>query len=83
MVPKRYTRVLKVHEGPLIVRNLNSGRSIYIRYMYIYGTLTPSHKSGKSEARFQALTRFAGQLALCIHDTVRLVNCPNNCKKTV
>ena len=38
-----------------------------VNSLYIYGMLTPSHKSGKSEARFQALTQFAGQLALCIH----------------
>ena len=37
--------------------------------LYIYGTLTPSHKSGKKWGKvFQALTRFASQFALCIHN---------------
>ena len=45
-----------------MVHTVNS-LSLYI-YMERY---LPVISRVKSEARFQALTRFAGQLALCIH----------------
>ena len=57
-------------------------------YVYIYGTLTPSHKSGKKSGKVSGL--YAVCRSACImytyvtcNNTVRLVNCQNNCKRTV